>query len=167
MIWNNGAGPLELEGFHDPETRKTRVVQNVSPLVGGLYEHPVGEFVFHPTHEHWQFEDFTIYELWSLTPTASLDAVAASSSKLSYCIIDTNIIEPENKNFTPRRHYYDCGRSLQGLSAGWGDEYKSSWMGSLSTWWTSMTDFMPFNRLQTRRAFCWNPAIATMQPCST
>ena len=30
-----------------------------------------------------------------------------------------------NEGFTPRRRYYGCGQALQGLSAGWGDTYKS------------------------------------------
>jgi hypothetical protein len=125
MIWNSGTGALELEGYHDARLRQTRVVQHVHAQVGSQYEHLVGEFIFHPTHEHWHFEDFTIYELWTITPNGGLDEVVSSSNKLSYCVIDTDVIDPQNDNFTPRRRYYGCGRALQGLSAGWGDEYKS------------------------------------------
>ncbi len=124
-IWNDGPGPLELEGASNPANRQTRVIQRVYALAGKGHEHLVGEFILHPTHEHWHFEQFTLYELWTLTCTGDLDTVVSSSGKLSYCVIDTDVINPDNPAFEPRRQYYGCGRSLQGLSAGWGDEYKS------------------------------------------
>jgi hypothetical protein len=125
IIWNSGEGPLELEGVSSPATRQTRVIQHVHVRAGSQHDHLVGEFIFHPTHVHWHFEEFTLYELWSLTPDGRLGAIVSSSDKLSYCVIDTDVINPENPAFTPRRRYYGCGRSLQGLSAGWGDQYKS------------------------------------------
>ena len=124
-IWNNGTGPLELEGASSSSARQTRVVQHVHALAGKGHDHLVGEFVYHPTHEHWHFKEFTLYELWTLTPTGDLKDVISSSGKLSYCVIDTDVINPDNPEFEPRRRYYGCGRTLQGLSAGWGDEYKS------------------------------------------
>lgn len=124
-IWNSGAGALELEGEINPRTRMTRVVQNVNARAGTELVHLVGEFVWHPTHDHWHFAGFSIYELWTLAPTGALDEIVSSSDKVSYCVIDTDIIDRENPNFAPRRGYYGCGKALQGLSAGWGDTYKS------------------------------------------
>jgi len=124
-IWNSGAGALELEGIHDRRALQTQVIQHVDAQVGSRLAYPVGEFIFHPTHEHWHFEQFSIYQLWALTPRGELGSLASSSDKVSYCLIDTDIIEPDNPAYQPRRNYYGCGRAFQGLSAGWGDTYKS------------------------------------------
>ena len=124
-IWNSGAGALELEGIHDRRALQTQVIQHVDARVGARLAYPVGEFIFHPTHEHWHFEQFSIYQLWALTPRGELDRPVSSSDKISYCLIDTDIIEPDNPAYQPRRIYYGCGRAFQGLSAGWGDTYKS------------------------------------------
>ena len=82
--------------------------------------------VWHPTHDHWHLAGFSIYELWTLAPSGTLlDEIISSSDKVSYCVIDTDIINSQNPNFAPRRGYYGCGKALQGLSAGWGDADKS------------------------------------------
>jgi hypothetical protein len=128
-IWNSGQGPLELSGEFNSATRQTRVHQRIPTADGSLVEHFVGEFVWHPGHDHWHFEDFTLYELWRLKPNGWPDSVVTSSDKLSYCVIDTEAVDRDNPAFTPRRNYYDCGQNLQGLSAGWGDKYKSDLEG--------------------------------------
>jgi len=124
-IWNSGAGALELEGETNPHTRMTRVVQIVHVRAGAELAHLVGEFVWHPTHDHWHFAGFSIYELWTLGSSGMLAEIVSSSGKVSYCLIDTDVIDRQNQSFEPRRGYYGCGRGLQGLSAGWGDTYKS------------------------------------------
>jgi hypothetical protein len=70
-------------------------------------------------------EGFALYRLWSLTLNGGLDRVVSSSDKLSYCLMDTDVIDRQNSGYLPRRRYYECDRSQQGLSAGWGDKYKS------------------------------------------
>ncbi len=125
MIWNSGRGPLELAGDFIPSTRQIRVFQRIYSTAGEKSIHLVGEFIWHPTHEHWHFEDFTVYELWSLTSNGSLDNLISSSEKLSYCVIDTDAVDQHNTAFSPRRRYGGCGQKLQGLSPGWGDTYKS------------------------------------------
>lgn len=124
-IWNSGHGPLELEGAANPNALLTRVQQHVLARAGAQRTHLVGDFILHPEHEHWHFEDFSVYELWSLAPTGALETLVGSSEKVSYCVIDTDVVDPGNEGFLARRRYFGCGRLLQGLSAGWGDTYKS------------------------------------------
>jgi hypothetical protein len=128
-IWNNGEGSLELNGEISPSNNQIWVYQNIAVSDGSLLKNFVGEFVWHPSHEHWHFEDFTLYELWSLKPNGVLDSVIVSSDKLSYCVMDTDPVNRDNPAFIPRRNYFDCGQNLQGLSAGWGDTYKSHLVG--------------------------------------
>ncbi len=124
-IWNSGQGSLELSGDFNSATSQTRVYQHITTSNGSLQKLFVGEFVWHPGHDHWHFEDFTLYELWSLRPNGGLDSVKVTSEKLSYCVLDTDPVDRDNPAFLPHRNYFDCGQSLQGLSAGWGDTYKS------------------------------------------
>jgi hypothetical protein len=124
-IWNSGQGPLELTGEFNAVTNRTRVVQHIHTADGGWREVLVGEFVWHPTHDHWHFDEFTLYELWTLKADHSLDQVVASSDKLSYCVIDSDVVDRELPGFSPRRSYANCGQRQQGLSVGWGDTYKS------------------------------------------
>jgi hypothetical protein len=124
-IWNSGSGPLELSGEFNAATHRTRVVQHIHSAAGDKHEILVGEFVWHSTHDHWHFDEFTLYELWTLESDHSLGQVVASSDKLSYCVIDTDVIDRDIPNFSPRRNYANCGQNRQGLSVGWGDTYKS------------------------------------------
>jgi hypothetical protein len=124
-IWNSGRGPLELTGEFNAALERRRVYQMVDGANGERYEHLVGEFVWHPTHEHWHFDDFTLYELWTLTPDHNLDEVVASSDKLSYCVMDTDVVDRDRPYFALRRGFASCNQRKQGLSVGWGDTYKS------------------------------------------
>jgi hypothetical protein len=124
-IWNGGTGPLELEGALNSVTQQTSVVQHIYLPGGGRFTRKVGEFIFHPTHDHWHFEDYSIYELWTLTLDGALGAMLRSSDKISYCLIDTDVVDVAIEGFTPHKRYQGCGQALQGQSIGWGDTYKS------------------------------------------
>ncbi len=138
-VWNSGQGPLELVGALNFATQRTRVVQRVYASDTTVHDHLVGEFVWHPGHDHWHVEDFVLYQLWSVTPQGELERVVASSAKLSYCLIDTDVVDQEHPGFTARRHYRGCGRTLQGLSVGWGDKY-DSFLDGQSLDLTGLTD---------------------------
>jgi hypothetical protein len=85
----------------------------------------VGHFLWHPFHNHWHLDAFALYQLWTLTPHGELDAIVSTNSKVSYCMIDTDVIDPDLTGPSPSRTYRGCGRLRQGLSTGWGDEYRS------------------------------------------
>lgn len=125
VVWNGGDGPLELFGEPDPASGTIRVVQRAYTTSGVVVEWPVGVFTFHPTHLHWHLDGFVVYELWSLSPGGEPDQLINSSGKLSYCLIDTDIIDGEDPLRPSNRQYYGCGRAVQGLSIGWGDTYKA------------------------------------------
>jgi len=126
MLWNSGSGPVELLGELNRATQRTQVYQHLYDADHRQYKFLVGEFVFHPTHDHWHTEGFTLYQLWSLAPNGDLAQVVSSSDKLSYCVMDTDVIERQLLHFSALRRYIDCNRRLQGLSVGWGDKYKST-----------------------------------------
>jgi hypothetical protein len=134
-ITNVGTGPLELRG--DSSTGRTLVFQRIHDDAGGVTEIPVGAFIFHPAHDHWHFEDFASYELWT---RADYDAWLASGRKTgrprwrgtkttggqledqSFCLRDSFPNAALGRDPAPQR-YLDCGPDVQGMSAGWVDGY--------------------------------------------
>jgi hypothetical protein len=118
-IWNSGQGPLELTGEFNAATSRTRVHQHIYTADDNRRDVLVGEFVWHPTHDHWHFDEFTLYELWTLTPDYHLGQVVATSDKLSYCVMDTDVVDKDHPHLSLRQGYGGCGQLLQGLSAGW------------------------------------------------
>jgi hypothetical protein len=124
-IWNSGEGPLELLGQYNRVSRKTQVWQHIQAADGPPMERVVGEFVYHPMHTHWHFEEFALYQLWTVSAYGTLEQVVATSAKLSYCLLDTDIIDRDLPDFARWGSYYNCGQVEQGLSVGWGDTYDS------------------------------------------
>jgi hypothetical protein len=132
IIENAGPGVLELRG--QPAGGRTVVSQRILDDSGQIEERSVGQFVLHPAHNHWHFEQFADYELWT---RAAYDAWLASGrtagqpgwrgSKTtgqdeSFCVRDSMRIRAlPGVADTPA--YDDCGQDIQGLSVGWADVY--------------------------------------------
>lgn len=121
MMMNWGPGKLQVVGVSDAVSGRTVVQQDIFLANGSFTKHPAGIFLFHPTHTHWHFENFSRYEIWSLTPHGELNELVSLSDKVSYCLRDTGRstlgIAPEEPE------YIDCEAGLQGMSAGWIDSY--------------------------------------------
>ena len=131
-IWNAGPGPLELRGASSGE--KTLAYQRIYDDAGGVDERLVGEFVYHPDHAHWHFENFAAYELW---PKQEYDQWVASGRREgqprwrgskttglreSFCVRDSDLMTMLPGS--PSDKVYDaCDQELQGISPGWADTY--------------------------------------------
>jgi hypothetical protein len=122
IVLNKGAGPLTLLGNYDPKSDSTHAYQIISSRDGTEKSRFAGAFVFHATHNHWHFEDFTQFELWSYRPGGRLDALVAGTGKLTFCIFDT---VPVLDDATTEPAYPGCGNEFQGISIGWGDIYEA------------------------------------------
>src|SRR5687768_12029596 len=136
-VWNAGSGPLHLVAKTDRQSKKSQVSQRIysnSSASGQYDQRHVGDFVFHPAHNHFHFEDFAEYQLW---PAAEWDqwvangrptgtehaALRGQGTKTTFCLMDTDRVDA-NLPGTPASAAYDtCGRTTQGLSVGWGDTY--------------------------------------------
>jgi len=129
-IWNAGEGPLELRG--DSSDGTARVFQRVYDTSGGMVEFLSGNFTFLEGHNHWHFENFGRYELWT---RGSYERWLASgrtegqpewlSSKTtgqgeSFCVRDSRPMSGQSA--APFR-YADCGTDIQGISVNWTDMY--------------------------------------------
>jgi Lysyl oxidase len=127
-VWNAGQGAMELRGSLTSSGTVTQTVYDDSG-VGATF--PVGEnFTFHAAHNHWHFDDFAQYQLWT---KSSYDAWVASGrsvgqaqrvgSKSTFCLMDTGRVQALPGSPTSAV-YAACGQELQGISVGWGDTYR-------------------------------------------
>lgn len=131
-IWNAGEGPLTLQGW--TYNNKTRVYQRVYD--GSTYtSYYVGEFVYHPDHQHFHLEDFSTYELWTrseydewIASGRKVGAARKRGTKTSFCLEDSFRYAALPGSPTSER-YYGCGTTFQGISVGWADEYRYSLPG--------------------------------------
>ncbi len=126
-IWNAGEGPLEVR---ETSSTEARVLQRVYDNAGGYVDIPSGNFEFHEDHEHWHIEGFARYELWRM---ANYSAWLGSGrtqgtpdwqmEKTGFCLMD--LVKVEELPGSPSSSVYptQCGRSVQGISVGWGDVY--------------------------------------------
>jgi lysyl oxidase len=125
--WNNGAGPLELRaGETDPVGNRQNVYQRVYLSDGGFYDRLAGIFVWHPEHSHFHFEDYAIY---TLQPFDAPGGSQRTSSKTTFCVMDTTMINTSLPGAPGSRVYETCGATIQGMSVGWGDTYASNLPG--------------------------------------
>lgn len=136
-IGNVGAGPLELRAENDAATGTTNAIQEIythgtttgtkgSPSLTLVSSHAVGTFVFHPQHNHWHMEDFARYELRSINPDGSTGQVVATTTKFSFCMIDTDVIDSTLPDYNMGLTHA-CGlNARQGVRVGRGDTYSSS-----------------------------------------
>ncbi len=144
-IANRGVGPLEIypeptvggdcDGDGNPNNDRIafqRVFQDsADPRSPGYFvrnqdtastSHEVGCMVYHPAHSHWHFEDFALYVL----RRESDGAPVARSTKVSFCVIDTDHPFAGLPGSPGSSHYgnHGCGaNSVEGLSVGWADTY--------------------------------------------
>jgi hypothetical protein len=134
--WNAGEGNFVLRAKIDPSTNSGPAYQRVYDSAGAFVDYPVGTIYYHAVHNHYHFEGWGRYELWT---KAAYDAWVASgrtqgtpqwtSPKTTSCVLDEEPIAAIAG--TPAIAKYDwTGCNLasdntltMGLSPGWGDTY--------------------------------------------
>ena len=127
LIGNAGAGDLRLRPETDLTTNITTGWQDLLDANGNVVStQPVSQFVFHPAHNHWHITGVALFEIRLALDNGtggSYGAVLSNQSiKTTFCLIDW--IQLEGNSPTGDRNYFDCGKDvLQGISAGWGDQY--------------------------------------------
>jgi hypothetical protein len=128
-VWNSGEGRLELRAKTVKPTsgKKARVTQRIYDDEGGYTNKQVGDFVYHPYHNHFHFENFADYELWTRADyerwlSGGQGLAQRRVTKTTFCLMDTNRVQALPGS--PSSPYYaQCGRP-----------YKASlWAGLTST----------------------------------
>lgn len=121
-IQNDGPGPIEIWGFSDDAVEVTTVVQHIYTVSGATKKVVVGDFIFHPTHDHWHLSNFARYELWTLNAEGGLETRVAVTDKVSYCLRDDS--RSDNSDPNVKQTYMGCNAERQGISPGWVDVYR-------------------------------------------
>ncbi len=115
--WNSGQGPLELVAGA-VERGKQNVRQRTYREDGSYEESLAGRFVWHQGHDHFHLEDYALYTLQAIQGKSK-----RSSSKTSFCLMDTDLIDGQLPGAPNSPAYANCGNFFQGISVGWADEY--------------------------------------------
>lgn len=124
-VLNAGEGPLEMIGAEGAVAGEIVATQRLMRDDGSLQERQVGRFLFHPEHEHWHVEDFTMLEVWTYDEQGEVDQLMASTGKATFCAVD----EVPELDHAPPPAYLTCGEGIQGISAGWSDTYAAAIAG--------------------------------------
>jgi hypothetical protein len=120
-IINNGPGILELKGEVDVADGNASISQQIYSIDDSIIEREVSDYVFHPVHDHWHFDNFARYELWTIASDWRLGTLVSLSDKVSFCLRD--IERSESLDSTARAVFTRCGQESQGISPGWIDTY--------------------------------------------
>ena len=121
--WNSGTGPLQLEaGSVDTGSGKQQVYQRVFNNDGTSARFFAGWFEWHPTHNHFHFDDYALYPL---QPVNATGGSLRTGSKTTFCVMDTTKINTTLPGAPGQAVYSTCGNVIQGMSVGWGDTYGS------------------------------------------
>lgn len=123
-------GPIELSMCGDPANPGRQVFQRIYRDIAGYgYFHRgadteftqemVGCMIFHPEHDHWHLNNFTLFEL------RDESGLVVRGNKTSTCMMDSH--RAFNLPGIPNDAYYlyeGCSQSTpQGISVGWVDRY--------------------------------------------
>ena len=117
--WNSGDGPLELRA-RETGTSGQNVYQRVFLSDGGYHDVLAGTFVWHPTHNHFHFNDYALY---ILQPVNAPGGSKKEGAKTTFCIMDTNAVNTSLPRAPQQAVYSTCGATIQGMSVGWADTY--------------------------------------------
>jgi len=117
--WNKGLGPLELVAG-EAGSNGQNVYQRVYSSDGSFQDYFAGTFVWHPSHNHFHFNDYALYYL---EPINAPGGSPKSGSKTTFCVMDTNKVDASLPGAPQTAFYATCGTSVQGMSVGWADTY--------------------------------------------
>ncbi|MBX3115634.1 MAG: hypothetical protein KF836_13800 [Fimbriimonadaceae bacterium] len=124
---NYGLGRLEIRG--GAISGGTQLVnQRVYRTDGSFWDRPAGSFIYHPSHGHIHFEDWTIFRLKQVLPNNGVGATVATGAKTSFCIIELRHHDSSAPGHNTAPSYNSCGQ-VQGLRPGWADVYGASLSG--------------------------------------
>jgi hypothetical protein len=116
--------PCTIDGIDYAQC--TVATQEILDSAGNVVlTHPAGVAFFHPEHNHWHQSGVAEFKLMRGNPVTGTQL--AAGTKITFCFVDvefTGLVGADKK--AQPRTYWECNGDLQGLAAGWGDEYHQS-----------------------------------------
>jgi hypothetical protein len=123
-IANTGDGFWQLrpEFPLDDPSQPQRAYQMLLDADGNtVREVLVGEFQYHPTHNHWHVANVAEFSVHAGSPDGPL---VGQTIKSSFCLLD--LYKLDDNSPTHERTYWYCEGGFQGVSPGWADQYHQS-----------------------------------------
>jgi hypothetical protein len=127
-IWNSGSGALELHGERPRGAENVNVSQLIEREDDSEFYYDAGQFHYHIEHGHWHWENFSLYQVWTVAPDGRLLNLVAYADKVGYCLFDVSRYRgllAANLDTPLYREYLTCNPVRQGLSVGWTDTYRA------------------------------------------
>lgn len=118
---NIGDGRLELRGGAIQGNAQT-VLQRVFRSDNTFWDREAGQFVYHATHSHIHFDDWTIFRLRSVLPGGGIGPIVREGAKTSFCILELRTYDGTMPGYNTAPGYSSCGQ-VQGLRPGRADIY--------------------------------------------
>lgn len=116
--------------FNDGGNISLNAAPPASDVEGYLGRCEIGEFEFHPEHNHWHIAEVADYRLCHKDDFNPLDPAHCetemSAEKVTFCLIDWTKIGDKTSVSDDSRSFWDCYTGFQGISPGWGDQYHHS-----------------------------------------
>ncbi len=134
-VYNAGEGPLILNANIDPVTRSGPALQRVMNSDGSFTDYPAGSMYWHAAHQHYHYDGWGKYELWTKSAYDAWIASGRTSGQASLfgvkttsCILDEEFVASLPATPWPPTYYGGCLPVTSGLlsmvlSPGWGDTY--------------------------------------------
>ena len=124
QAWNSGLGLLERVAS-EKDAANQNIYERIHLDDGSYYDRLAGIFVWHEEHGHFHFEEYALYTLQAANAPGASER---TSSKTTFCVIDTDRINHRLPGAPKRPVYRTCGGEIQGMSVGWGDTYRYCWL---------------------------------------
>lgn len=144
-IGNYDEGTLEIVGIResvDPNDNFLPAYQRIYKTDGTFEQIAVGKLEYHPEHHHYHYTHAVSYSLIDKTNRAVI-----SSTKASFCLADSDIVDNTLQHFSQVPRYNRCYSDPQalfvkmGISPGWEDVYDKNQIGQAF----DVTDLMQKN----------------------
>ncbi len=122
---NIGDGRLELRGGTIINQTTQEVNQRIYRSNGTFYDRSAGTFVYHPTHGHIHFDNWTVFKLRTVLAGGGVGPVVKQGAKTSFCILELRTYDDQLPGYNVSPGYNSCGQ-VQGLRPGRSDVYDYS-----------------------------------------
>jgi hypothetical protein len=130
---------MELRSQTNAGSTETTVQQYLVGPDQMLVEVLGGAFDFSASHGHSHWQNFALYEIWSVMPNGELNRLMADADKVGFCLLD---LKPASGvwltlnvrtdfDIAESPEYTSCENDRQGISVGWIDTYEAHLAGQV------------------------------------
>src|SRR5688572_31325577 len=98
--WNSGEGRAEIRAQIDPVSKEGPANQRVYDTDGNFADYPVGRLYHHAAHDHYHYDNWGEYQLWTkaaydswIASGRSFGAAFEVGTKTTSCVMDVELVQ--------------------------------------------------------------------------